>query len=64
MAEKTGEFFQEKKKKKLFRWTPTMVEKLIMCLASYKTEMEYHNIDFDAVRVMQYTTIRTEKAFQ
>ena len=54
-ANKNGESStQEKSKKKPFRWNTDMVTNLITCLESFKTKMEYKNVDFDGDRPVQY----------
>jgi hypothetical protein len=35
-----------------------MIENLIKCFQSYKTQMEYKNLDFDGDRPAQYTNQR------
>ncbi len=53
---------QEAPKRKNFRWSLAMVEDLLNCLYSYKTKMEYNNLDFDADRPAQIKAIRVEMA--
>eukprot|EP00794_Sanderia_malayensis_P014422 gene14422-biopygen11518 len=45
-------------KKKQFRWSTEMVECLIAAISSYKSKMEYRNLDFDGDRPAQYTQLR------
>ena len=51
-----------KNKKKPFRWNTDMVTNLITCLESFKTKMEYKNVDFDGDRPVQYTALREDMA--
>ena len=53
---------KKKSKKKPFRWNTDMVTNLITCLESFKTEMEYRNVDFDGDRPVQYTALREDMA--
>ena len=39
-----------------------MVTNLITCLESFKTKMEYKNVDFDGDRPVQYTALREDMA--
>ena len=49
-------------KKKVFRWRPEMIERLIGCLHQYKTAMAYKNLDFDADKPIQYKELRLKMA--
>lgn len=51
---------REKGKGKQFRWDSAMVENLITCLQSFKSQMEYKNVDFDGDRPAQYSWLRLE----
>ncbi len=53
---------QEGPKRKNFRWSLSMVEDLLNCLNSYKTKMEYNNLDFDVDRPAQIKAIGVEMA--
>ncbi len=54
------EMLTEKIKSKQFRWDSGIIENLIKCLQSYKTQMEYKNLDFDGNRHAQYSSLRDE----
>ena len=41
-----------------FKWSTDMVAKLIECLDSYKSEMDYKNIDFNSDKPAQYEAVR------
>ena len=57
-ASKNGESnTKEKSKKKPFRWNTDMVTNLITCLESFKTKMEYKNVDSDGDRPVRYTAL-------
>ena len=46
-------------KEKQFRWSKgDKIENLFRCLANFKAEMEYKNIDFKADKVKQYKAVR------
>lgn len=45
-----------------FKWTETMVSKLIKAIREYKTKMEYKNLDFSADKVKLYEALRVEMA--
>jgi len=48
---------------KRFQWNKgDKVENLILCLAKFKSEMEYKNIDFNADKVKQYEAVREAMA--
>ena len=51
---------EEKGKEKQFRWDSEMAENLITCLQSFKSKMEYENVDFDGDRPAQYSWLRQE----
>ena len=53
---------EDKSKKKQFRWKADMIDTLIACLQTYKSQMEYKNVDFDGDRPLQYTWLREEMA--
>ena len=46
-----------------FRWDrDDKIEKLIRCLANYKSQMDYQNIDFNGDNVKQYEAVREAMA--
>ena len=48
------------KKKRLFSWTPPMIEDLLSFLHNYKVTMDYKEKDFDVDRAQQYAALRKE----
>ena len=40
-----------------FKWTNQMYEDLLNALKSYKTTMEYNNLDFNADNTKQYEAV-------
>ena len=50
-------------KEKRFQWSKgDKIENLIRCLANFKAQMEYKNIDFNADKVKQYEAVREATA--
>ena len=48
-----------RRKEKRFQWNEgDKTGNLIRCLASFKAQMEYKNIDFNAAKVKQYEAVR------
>ena len=53
---------QTKTRRKIFKWTSKMIEDLIATIESYKTFMEYKNLDFEADKHAQYIWVREAMA--
>jgi len=50
-------------KDKRFQWNKgDKIENLIRCLANFKAQMEYKNVDFNADKVKQYEAVREAMA--
>jgi len=48
---------------KRFQWNKgDKIENLILCLANFKLQMEFKNIDFNADKVKQYEAVREAMA--
>ena len=62
VASECGEDVIIKAKRKTFKWTPKMIEDLITSVESYKSAMEFKNLDFDADKSAQYVYVREAMA--
>ena len=49
-------------KVKQFKWRPDMIENLLKCLNSFKSMMQFKNLEFDADKTAQYSSIRESMA--
>ena len=55
MAESAG---STSKRTQKFKWTIGMVDDLLGALRSFKSTMDYQNLDFNADKVKQYEAVR------